>query len=100
MQAHSQPSTAPHFVLGDKVAIVTKNLFFRGELNRKLRNRHVGPFTFEEQIGKHGYIFQLPTRVRLHPVFHVNNLRPYSTVSLRLHVPATVSKGDDEEFDV
>jgi hypothetical protein len=30
MQARSEPSTIPHFVRGDKVTIVTNNLFLRG----------------------------------------------------------------------
>jgi hypothetical protein len=38
--------------------------------------------------------------VRLHPVFHANNLIPCSTASLRLGVQVTIPTGDDEEFDV
>jgi hypothetical protein len=30
MQARSKPSTAPQFVRGDKVTVVTTNLFLRG----------------------------------------------------------------------
>jgi hypothetical protein len=44
MQARSESSTAPHFVRGDKVTIVTKNLFIRAQPNMKLRVRQVGPF--------------------------------------------------------
>jgi hypothetical protein len=54
----------------------------------------------EEQIGKHSYRLKLPARVRLHPVFHLNNLRPRSTAPLRPALPVTVPEGDDEEFDV
>jgi hypothetical protein len=54
----------------------------------------------DEHIRKHIYMLKLPTIVRLHPVFHVNNLRPYSTASLRQVVPRTVRDGDDEEFEV
>jgi hypothetical protein len=82
------------------VSVVTANLFLRGQPNRKLREREVGPFSVEEQIGKHSYILKLPSRVRLHLVFHVNNLRPCSTAPLRPAVPVNVPEGDDEEFDV
>jgi hypothetical protein len=51
MQAYSEQSTALHPVQGDNVRVVTKNLFLRGQPNRKLRNRQFGPFTIEEQIG-------------------------------------------------
>jgi hypothetical protein len=100
MQARSEPSTAPHFVREDKVIVVTKTLFLRGQLNRKLRDRQMGPFIFEEQIGKHSYEMKLRARVRLHPVFHVNSPRPCSTASLRLAVPVTTPKGNDDEFEV
>jgi hypothetical protein len=48
MQARLEPSTAPHFVRGDKVTIVTKNLLLRGQPKQNIRDRHLGPFTFEE----------------------------------------------------
>jgi hypothetical protein len=100
MQARTKPSTSPHFTRGDKVSVVTANLFLRGLPNRKLRDRQLGPFTLEEQIGKDSYRLKFPATVRLHHVFHVNNLRLCSTAPLRPVVPVTVPEGDDEEFDV
>jgi hypothetical protein len=100
MQARTVPSTTPHFVREDKVSVVTTNLFLRGQPNKKLRDRQIGPFIVEEQIGKHIYILILPATVLLHLVFHVNNLRPCSTAPLRPAVPVIVPEGDDEEFDV
>jgi hypothetical protein len=92
VQARSKPSTAPHFVQGDKVSLVTKNLFLRGQPNRKLRDRQLGPFKVEDQIGKHNYRLRLLGTVRFHPVFHVNNLRPCSTTSLR-HYAQVIALG-------
>jgi hypothetical protein len=66
----------------------------------KLRDRQLGPFVVEEHIGKHIYKLKLPSTIRLHPVFHVNNLRLCSTASLRPYVPVTILEGDDEEFEV
>jgi hypothetical protein len=74
MQARTEPSTTPHFVTRDKVSVIPANLFLRGQSNTKLRDRQLVPFTLEEQIGKHNYILKLPAIVRLHHVFHVNNL--------------------------
>jgi hypothetical protein len=34
MQARTEPLTAPHFVRGDKVSVVTTNLFLRGQTNK------------------------------------------------------------------
>jgi hypothetical protein len=100
MHERLEPSTAPHFVRGDKVSFVTTNLFLRGQPTRKLRDRQLGPFSMEEQIGKHIYILKLSSTIRLHNVFHVNNLRPCSTAPLRPAVPVTLLERDDEEFDV
>jgi hypothetical protein len=66
----------------------------------KLRDRQLGPLTMEEQIGKHICRLKLPATIRLHLVFHVNDLGPCSTALLRPDVPVTVLEGDDEEFDV
>jgi hypothetical protein len=73
------------------VTVVTKHLFLRGLPNRKLGNRQLGPFKVEEQNGKHNYILKLLATVRLHPMFHVNNLRPCSTTSVRHDVPVTAT---------
>jgi hypothetical protein len=35
MHARTEPSTTPHFARGDKVSVVTTNLFLRGQPNRK-----------------------------------------------------------------
>jgi hypothetical protein len=53
MQARTEPSTTPHFVNGVKVSIVTSNLFLHRQPNKKLIDKQLGPFTMEEQIGKH-----------------------------------------------
>jgi hypothetical protein len=100
MQARTSPSIAPHFARGNKVLVIMSNLFLRGQPNRKLIDKQLGPFTVEEQIRKHIYKLKLLATARLHHVFHVSNLRPCSTAPLRPAVPVTVLEGDDEEFDV
>jgi hypothetical protein len=94
MQARSEPSTAPHFARGDKVSIVTKCLFLRVQPNMKMRDGQLGPFTVEEHIGKNNYILKLPATIRLHPGFHVSNLRPCSKSSLQPTIIVTVPEGD------
>jgi hypothetical protein len=37
---------------GDKVTVVTKNLFMRGQLNRKLRDRQLGPLQSRRELGQ------------------------------------------------
>jgi hypothetical protein len=49
MQERSEPSTAPHFVRGDKVSLVTTNIFLRGQPNKKLRDKQLGLFFSGEE---------------------------------------------------
>jgi hypothetical protein len=82
------------------VIVVTENFFMRGQPNRKLRDRQLGPFTCEEHIGKHIYSLKLLATHCLHQVFHVNNMGPCSTTCLRLVVPMATPQSDDDEFKV
>jgi hypothetical protein len=88
--------TTPHFGKGDKVSLVTTNIFLRGHTNWKLKDTQLGTLSLEEQTGKHIYIMKFLARVRVHNVFHVNNLRPCSTAPLRPMVVVVVPEGDDE----
>jgi hypothetical protein len=75
MQArYSQLVTSPKLEQRDKVSVVIKDLFIRGQLNRKLNDIQLGPFLVLEKIVASGYKLELPYVVRLNPVFHVNDL--------------------------
>jgi hypothetical protein len=102
MQAHSEPSTAPHFVRGVKVTIVTKNSFLRGQPNKKLRDRQLGPFSLEKQIGISETRLQIETANSnmLTPNVSRSNLRPCSTTSLRPTFRVLVPAGYDDEINV
>jgi hypothetical protein len=71
------------------VIVVTKNFFLRGQANMKLRGRQLGHLNVEEQIGRHNYTLKLTLTLRSRKMFHVNNVRPRSSTSLRPNVPVT-----------
>jgi hypothetical protein len=96
MQARSLTSTTPQFQASGKVLIITKGLFLRGQLYRKLKYQQLGPFIVLEKIGANIYTLKLPYNVRLHSVFHVKNLRPCPIVALHLSVHATAHENDVE----
>jgi hypothetical protein len=52
-----------------------------------------------EQIGAKSYILELRATVRIHPVFHTINLRPYHTTTLQHYIHVT-THDDDDEHDV
>ena len=40
--------------------------------------RYEGPFPVIKRVGKVTYKLQLPSTIKVHPVFHVGQLKPYS----------------------
>lgn len=48
---------------------------FRGAL--KLQHKYYGPFIIVQKIGKYAYKLQFPEHVKIHPVFHVSQLKKH-----------------------
>jgi hypothetical protein len=71
----------------------------RLRLLRKLKGMQLRPFAVIHKIGANNYILELSCSVRLHPVFHANNLRMCPTATLRpLFIVSTPD--EDDEYGV
>ncbi|KAJ9508243.1 hypothetical protein QJQ45_011749 [Haematococcus lacustris] len=67
------------YKVGQKVLLSTKNLKLRPGKARKLIPRYVGPFEILLLVGAVAVKLDLPASMsRLHPVFHVSLIKPYT----------------------
>lgn len=72
--------TERQFVVGDLVYLKMEPyrlaaFGFRGAL--KLQHKYFGPFMIIQKIGKVAYKLQFPDTVKIHPVFHVSQLKKH-----------------------
>ncbi|KAJ9507004.1 hypothetical protein QJQ45_005485 [Haematococcus lacustris] len=67
------------YKVGQKVLLSTKNLKLQPGKARKLITRYVGPFEILLLVGAVAVKLDLPASMsRLHPVFHVSLIKPYT----------------------
>ena len=80
------------FSVGDFVYLKLRPYRMRSlaqRFNEKLSPRFFGPFKVLHQIGSMAYELELPSTSKLHPVFHVSQLKPlFRCLPLPSHVSA------------
>ncbi len=78
LEKHIKPDFSPRsFQINDKVWLDARNL--RAKVpSKKLSPRHYGPFTIMKQVSPVAYQIQLPLSMKIHNVFHVDQLIPFT----------------------
>ena len=93
---------SPTLKPGDKVWIDAKNLAMT-QPSRKLSYKRLGPYEIVCQIGPLDYEVRIPRAWRIHPVFHVDLLRPHPVDKIPGRAPSNpppVEVDGQEEFEV
>ena len=67
------------FQVGDLVLVKLIPQQFKSfrKVHKGLVRKYEGPFPILGRVGKVSYKVELPARLKIHPVFHVSNLKPY-----------------------
>ena len=73
--------------------------------SKKLDWKHIGPFMILEKIGLQAYRLQLPSSLKIHPIFHVSLLEPYRENTLPDCVqppppPVILNNSNEPKFEV
>jgi hypothetical protein len=94
------------FMVGDEVLLSTKYLRLsvlrgRPDITTKLLPKFIGSFRIKKQIGKAAYRLDLSsTALKVHPVFHVSLLKPYTRSKGVVPPPIPTSLDGDLVYDV
>jgi hypothetical protein len=94
-----------NFQVGDKVMLSAKNLKLPSMHSRKLSPKWVGPFTIIGQKHRDSFELDLDEKFQIHPVFHVNLLKPWISNNdqefpdRHQEPPAATIIDDREEFE-
>ncbi|CAJ2635782.1 unnamed protein product [Trifolium pratense] len=63
--------------------------------NQKLGMRYFGAFEIIACVGKVAYKLKLPDHAKIHPVFHVSQLKPFKGVSQQQYMPLPLTMSDN-----
>ena len=91
------------FKVGDEVLLATRNVKIDQHLPSKVRRRWVGPFSVTKVISSVAYELGLPLGWKIHPIFHVSNLRRYVRSERFAYVekpPPPILVDGEEEYEV
>lgn len=98
-QANKHRIPPPILRPGQRVWLLRKFISTTRPSN-KLDFKRLGPFLIKRKISSHVYELNLPTSVRLHPVFHVSLLEPAAEDPLpgqrQVPPPPVIVNGEEE----
>src|SRR5690349_20952584 len=97
------------FEVNDQALLSSSHINLASQAKRpskKLQHRFIGPYQIIQKISPVAYKLAIPDTLKIHPVFHVSILRPYTDPDSITHrspsspPPAPISIQDHDEFEV
>jgi len=81
--------------VNSRVMLSTQNLRLHTTKARKFLPRWIGPYKVVECLGPVAYRLELPATLKVHDVFHVGLLKPYTGSATAADIPPAIA-GDDQ----
>jgi len=91
----NQNSTPKQFNVGDRVMLSTQNLKLLNQPSKKFCARYIGPYKIIEKISSQAYKLDLPSSMKVHPVFHIGLLKDFSSSSPKSIVSDNIPSTND-----
>ena len=91
------------FKVGDEVVLSTRNLHVNQHLPSKIRRCWIGPYRVARVISPVAYGLDLPPAWRVHPVFHISNLKRFhrsEEFEREERPPSPIVVDGEEEYEV
>jgi len=83
----NQRSKPKQLNVGERVILSTINLKLLNQPSKKFRTCYISPYKIIENISSQAFKLELPSNMKLHPVFHVSLLKDFNSLSHESEVP-------------
>ena len=90
-----QRSTPKQFDVGERVMLSTQNLKLLNQPSKKFRSRYVGPYKIIEKISSQAFKLDLPSNMKVHPVFHISLLKEFNSLMPETEIPDNIPTSND-----
>ena len=98
---YASGKSRPHtFEAGQHVLLSSRYIRVRSDGTPKLQPQLLGPFKLVRLVGTQAAELELPSSMKIHDVFHVGLLKPFTAAEGDLINPPVVYVDGDQEFDV
>ncbi len=104
-KAHDKEVKSRSYALGKKVWL--NNKYIKTMMNKKLESKFFGPFRVLHAVGKQAYKLELPTKWKIHDVFHMSlleqNIKRRGRVNKALPEPEKdleFKAGGNKEYEI
>jgi hypothetical protein len=90
-----QRSTPKQFNVGERVMLSTINLKLLNQPSKKFRSRYIGPFKIIEKISSQVFKLELPSNMKVHPVFHISLVKEFNSLFPETKVHDNIPSSND-----